>query len=280
MIASHLVSALALSARMLVATGEPVRPAVIVAAPNVITGRVTMADGTAPRGEITDISIRIYGITLAGANVSYTPVVRPDGTYRQRVAPGQYSFSTSRITVTFGGVQFARDLEPVGRNWNKNQDAADGIVQNFTWKVTGATPHAGGQPNPNNHTHWYGMSVGMGFQTYRSDLKRSSVEPPAGTRLVFTATATSRSIDGRALQPMVIERVWKATAITHNDDLNDLVPANYDITGVAILPDGTRKPIVFQGAGNYPNYVSTLKAPLETGMVGGINKLLAGWAID
>ncbi|MCC7054285.1 MAG: hypothetical protein IT355_13545 [Gemmatimonadaceae bacterium] len=263
-------------------SGTALPPRTTVTAPpaNVISGRVTMADGTPLRGEITDIAIRINGITMAGANVSYSPVVRPDGTYRQRVAPGQYSFSTSRITVTFGSAQFALQLEPVGSNWNKNQDADDGITQHFTWKVTGATRYAAGQPSPNNHTHWYGMSVGMGFQTYRSDLKRSSVEPPDGTRLVFTATATSRSIDGRVLAPVVIERAWKAAAITHNDDLNDLVPANYDITGVAILPDGTRKPIVFQGAGNYPNYVSTLKAPLETGSVGGINKLLAGWAID
>ena len=249
--------------------------------PNYITGRVTMGDGTPLRGDIADVSVRINGTTNAGASVSYTPVVRPNGTYRQRVAPGQYSFSSStRITVTFNGAEFVLPLDPVGRNWSKNQDADDGITQHFTWKVTGATPYSAGQPNPNNHTHWFGMSVGMLFQTYQSDLKRSSVEPPDGTRLLFTATATSRSIDGRVLQPVVIERVWKAAAITHNDDLNDLVPANYDITGVAVLPDGTRKPIKFQGAGDYPNYVSTLKAPLQTGSVGGYAKLLAGWAID
>lgn len=248
-----------------------------------VSGRVTMPDGKTPlTGDIKDIQVVIHGVSEAAEKVSYTPVVKPDGTYRQKVSGGQYSFSTSRVVVLWNGQEFTLPLEPVGNLWNKNRDAADGIVQDFVWKPTGVTPY--GQSNGadvNNHTHWYGMSVGMRFQTYRSDLGKGSTLPPDGTKLVFTLTPKSKSIDGSELQPIVRELTFNAKEITPNDDIADLPPADYEVTGVAQLPDGSTKPIMLQGAGDYPNYVTTMKAKLERdNLIGGYFKLGAGYGID
>ncbi len=248
---------------------------------NHLVGKVTMEDGAPLQGDIKDVTITIRGVTEAGERVTFVPVVKPNGTFRQKVPAGQYSFSTSKVAVHFQNVPFTFALEPVGNNWSKNQDASEGIEQNFVWKVTGPTPRVAGLSDVNNHTHWYGMSVGMQFSIYRSDKKQASVAPPEGTKLVFTVTPTSLSIDGRELKPVTIERVVSPNATQKNDDLNDLVPAIYDIVGVAVLPDGSSKPLLFQGAGNYPNYVTTLKAPLQNdALIGGMSKQLVTWVVE
>jgi hypothetical protein len=246
---------------------------------NIAAGRVTFADGKPITGDIDDYQIAIQGVSEAGEKVSYSPVVK-NGAYKQKVVPGQYSFGLARIKVTLDGTVFTLPLEPVGKLWNKNQDAEDGIVQDFVWKPTGQAPTYGEKANPNNHTHWYGMNLGMTFQGYRSDLSQVSVKLPAGTKLVFTLTPVSKSIDGRDLQPIVIEREWQPAATYPNDHLNDFPPASYEITGVAKLLDGSTRPIFFQGRGDYPKYVTTGKVPLEPGNYGGYWTQLMGWVTD
>lgn len=246
---------------------------------NLAAGRVTFADGKPITGDIDDYQINIYGVSEAGEKVSYSPIVK-NGAYKQKLVPGQYSFSKGKIKVRLGDTVFTLPLEPVGKLWNKNQDAEDGIVQDFVWKPTGVTNTYGEKPNPNNHTHWYGMSLGMTFQVYRSDLSKPSVKLPAGTVLVFTLTPQSQSIDGRDLQPIVIEREWRPAATYPNDNLNDFPPAHYEITGVARLPDGTTRPILFQGRGDYPKFVTKAKVPLESDGYGAYGLQLMGWVTD
>jgi len=251
------------------------------AVPNFATGRVTMADGSPLTGDVADIAISISGVSTAGERVSYTPIVR-NGRFRQRLAPGQYSFQRSTVTLRFEDKEYRLALVPVGNNWSKNQDAADGIVQDFIWKPTGRAETYGDTPDPNNHTHWHGMHAGMRFAGWREDLNALAQRPPAGTKLTFTLTPLSKSIDGRTLQPIVFVREWRTDAGTPNDDLNDFPPANYDITGFAQLPDGTTKPIVFQGAGNYPNFVTRGKIPLTKDNIlgGGYWKQPFTWAVN
>jgi hypothetical protein len=229
---------------------------------NLAVGKVTFEDGRPLTGDIKDIIISISGVSEAGERVQYTPIVK-NGQFKQKLVPGQFRFERSAVTVRFGNQEFMLDLVPVGPNWNKNQDADEGIVQDFVWKPTGQAETYGEKPNPNNATHWHGMHAGVRFATYREDQKAAAVAPPEGTKLVFTLTPLSKSIDGRDLEPIVFEREWRPKDVTPNDDLNDFPPANYELTGVAKFPDGSTKDIVFQGTGDYPNYVSKGKVPLE-----------------
>jgi len=258
-------------------------PAATAPAPLVITGKVTLPDGrTPPTGEVKDIQLNIYGISEAsGEKLSYTPAVKADGTYRQKVVAGQFSFNRGNITMIFNGTtEFTLPLEPVGSNWNKDRDAADGIVQDFVWHPTGPTPY--GKTNgldTRNHTHWYGLSVGMDWSSYRSDLKQPAPLPPDGTKLVFTCVPKSKAIDGTTPTTFQREMTIDAKAVYSTGGLNDLPPANYEITGVATLPDGTTKTLVFQGKGHYPNYVKTLPVILERDG-GGYFKLLATFGFE
>lgn len=247
---------------------------------NIAAGNITLEGGKPIQADVEDYLISLYGVSEAGEKVRYSPAVK-NGAYRQKLVPGQYAFHAAKMKVKFGETVFLLPLEPVGKLWNKNQDAEEGIVQHFVWKPTGQANTYGRTPDPNNHTHWYGMSVGLMHQGWRSDLKKASAKLPAGTKLVFTVTPLSRSIDGRELKPRVIELDWKPDAVTPNNGLHDLPPANYEISGVAKLPDGSTRPILLQGRGHYPNFVEKISAPLELDKItGSYWKQLVGWATE
>lgn len=242
-------------------------------------GRVTLVGGKPIEADVDDYRIDINGVSGAGERVSFSPPVK-NGLFKQKLVPGQYVFGTARIKVNFEGVVFTLPLEPVGKLWSKNQDARDGIVQDFVWKPTGQGNTYGAKADINNHTHWYGMNLGMRFQTYRSDIGKSSVLLPEGTKLVFTLKPLSKCIDGRELVPLVIERDFRPKDISPNDSLNDLPPAHWEITGVAKIPDGSTRTILFQGTGDYPKFVTTGKVPLEPDNYGRYAVQLMGWATD
>ncbi len=256
-----------LAAMLLSACGASGESGPIKPKGNVIAGRVTMEDGSPLRGDIQDVVIGISGVSGAGQEVSYTPVVKPDGTYSQKVAHGMYSFSSNLfcyVVIMYGDIEFHLPLEHVGRKWSKRQDSEEGIVQDFVLKFTGPTPYGKSEGlNIGNATHWYGLSIGMSASSYREDIKQSVPMPPVGTKLTFTLKATGNGVDGRPLAaPVTLERVWqdRYTSV----DLSDLMPAPYEVTGTATLPDGTTKRLLFQGPGDYPNYKPALSLPLQS----------------
>ena len=55
---------------------------------------------------------------------------------------------------------------------------------------------------------------------------------------------------------------WDPKRITPDAILNDLPPADYEITGEAILSDGSRRPLLLQGPSDYPNFRPVLTANL------------------
>lgn len=258
------------------APNEPAKAASLT-----ISGKVTTPDGRPLAGDIKDVAVPIYGVSEAAEKVSYSPAVKPDGTYRQKVAAGQYAFNPATVTVLYNNAEFRLPLEPVGNLWNKNRDAADGITQDFVWKPSGPTPY--GQSNGldiGNHTHWYGLSVGVRANGYREDLKASPKPIPDNTKLTFTLTPTGRAIDGTEPKPISIDRTYSSKSYA-SIDLNDLLPAPYELTGTATLPDGSTKPLLLQGRGDYPGFKPSVKITVEKdGILGGMWKQPVQFAID
>lgn len=226
---------------------------------NVIAGRVTTADGKPITTPGATFNLSASGVAMkSGEKVSFSLAVKPDGTFKQKVPEGSYQVRYGKITVPYGGDSFTFDLEPQGTEYKNDRDSSDGIVQDFVWRVTGPTlMYKDSKLDPNNHTHWNGMNVGVRFATYREDLKGPPpIALPEGTKLTFTLTPVSgkKAIDGSELKVVTFERDWRPKDVTPNDDLNDFLPGEYTLTGVAKLPDGKSLPLVFQGAGDYPNY--------------------------
>jgi hypothetical protein len=176
-----------------------------------IVGRVLDESGK-PLTYADDIGISIMGISEAGEKIQYSPGIKPDGAYRQKVVPGSYKFGTARAKIRFEPHVFAFDLKPVGNDWRKDRDAKDGITQDYVYHMTGVRTQD--KPDPNNHTHWYGMSIGVRLSGYRDDIKKPTVAPPDGTKFVFTLTPKSKLITGAEAKEIKLERTWRAKDIT------------------------------------------------------------------
>ncbi len=250
-----------------------------------IVGKITFADGKPISTPGAKLSVSVSGVSSAGVNVSFNPAVKADGTYSQKVPDGSYQIRYGKISVPYGSEEFMFDLEPQGEGYAANHDSSEPISQDFVWRVTGPqSMYARGKLDPNNHTHWNGMNVGMRFASYREDLKSSPpLVPPEGSKLVLTLTpvAGKKAIDGSDLTPVTFEREWRPKDITPNDDLNDFLPGEYTLTGVLKLPDGATKPLLFQGKGDYPNFVEAGRVTLEKdGIIGGMWKQLMSWGVN
>lgn len=257
-------------------SGDPSAP--MKAESGYIVGRVLGSDGK-PIAVAQDIALNVEGVSEAGERVNFSPAVKPDGTFRQKLVAGSYRIGRSTVDVKFGDHVFTYDLTPQGELHDKNREANDGITQDFVWNMTGQ--RTSGTPDPNNHTHWYGMTIGMQFSLYRDDIRQATTAPPAGTTLVFTLKPMTTLVNGQAGQTLTIEREWRPRDITTNDNLNDLPPATYEITGVATLPDGTTKTILLQGPGDYPKFGPAATAVLELdGLLGGMSKPPIAWVLD
>jgi hypothetical protein len=236
-----------------------------------IVGLVTNPDGSPVGGEVKEVSVVIRGVSDAGERVSFFPPVKKDGNYRQKVPSGTYSFERGQVSLVFQEREYRLSLEPVGDLWQKSREPDEGIRQDFLLKMTGATPSGRiSRLDENNHTHWYGLTIGMRWQTFRSDLRKVTTPPPAGTRLVFSLRPTSPRIDGRPLDTLEVERLWDPIKVLPNNALNDLPPADYEIRGKAVQPDGKEVGLLFQTPVEYPRFVRVLKAPLQPGGIGAV----------
>lgn len=263
-------------------TGSSGVPESIEPEAGMIVGRVTMADGSALRGQIKDVQLSVQGVSDAGERVSFSPVVKPDGSYRQEVPDGQYNFGTSRIVIIHEEVEHQFTLEPVGMYWNKNRDAADGISQDFVWKITGPTPYGVSSGKDNgNATHWYGRSIGLRPEIYREDIKQAPNPIPEGTVLTFVFKPAGTVVDGTSLNDAItVERTYSAN-FYGSYDVADLPPAGYELSGTAKLPDGSTRPLLFNGEAYASPYLATKVLKLEVDrLIGGMFKPGVTFVID
>jgi hypothetical protein len=212
-----------------------------VAEPGHFTGRVTFADGSPIRVPGVEYEITINGVTAVGENNSFQPEVRPDGTFKLRLPQGLFRPAMGWIRVPFEGKSYSLWLEPVDP-YKATRESAPGIVQNFVWRLTGQRPNAR-NPDAANATHWYGSTIPLIAAIYRNDISQT-VKPLAdGSKIAWTLTPTSKLIDGSDAKPLTVERTWRSGALVF-DALNDLPPANYELSAVATLPAGSTKTLL------------------------------------
>lgn len=249
-----------------------------------ITGRVTTADGKPITTAGVSCNLAISGVSDAGEKVGFSPGVKPDGTFKQKVPPGSYRMQTGKITVAYNGTEFTFDLEPQGDQYKSDRDGKEGFTQDFVWRVTGPKLfYKNDKPDPSNATHWNGMNIAVRAAGYRNDIGKVAAPPPDGTIFTFTLkpAGNGKAIDGSDLKPLTFERAWNSKTYPYMTDLNDFLPGDYELTASAKLPDGTTKPVLLQGRGNYPNYVSVVKATLEKdALLGGMWKQSVDWVVE
>jgi hypothetical protein len=228
--------------------------------PGHFTGRVTLADGSPVTLPGVKYEITINGVTAVGERNSFRPKVGPDGRFKIKLPQGQFYPPFGTITFPFEGKNYVLPLHPIDP-FEDTRDGGPGIVQNFAWRLTGPKPQIL-NPDPSNATHWYGITIPLLYQVYREDTKESQRPLPDGIKLTWTLTPTSKRIDGGEAKPVTIERTLGERASVF-DKLHDLPPANYDVTAVATMPDGSTKRVLMLADGITGAYRPKVNAPLE-----------------
>jgi hypothetical protein len=207
--------------------------------PGHFTGRITMADGSPISLKGVTYDITIAGVTAAGELNSLHPIVDPDGTFKLRLPFGLYHPPFGTITYPFEGKEYTVKLDPVDPA-RGTREGTQGIAQNFVWRLTGPRP---GKRNPqvDDANHWFGITIGQVFQQYRRDTGQSIKALPPGSDLTWTLRPISKLMDGSDAKLLIVERKGHDRLVDRWDSLNDLPPANYEVSGVARLPDGSTK---------------------------------------
>ena len=228
------------------------------------TGRITMRDGSPITLPGVTYKIKIAGVTAVGESNNLYPPISPDGTFRLKLPKGLFYPSSGTITFPFEGKNYLVDFVPVNPVPG-TRDGADGIMQNFIWQISGPKP---GTLNPDirNKEDWFGITMSVGFVPYGDDTQQSPTPMTEGTRLVFTFTPSTKLFDGSEAKPVTVERKWSESPSFSIDAINDLPPANYAISGVAILPEGITKTLKLKESYNVfkPTITLTL-APYHSG---------------
>lgn len=214
--------------------------------PGFATGRVLGADGKPIA--LPDVRIEIVHVGLLddGRDSKTTSAVeaRPaDGVYVARLKPGTYLQPTGRIEFSFNRNRYRLPLS-LRPPEAKRQDAADGVMQDFVWKLDGNRPgEKGDKTRPES---WIGGSISPEYQSYRRDLNRTLRPPPVGTKVVFALVPTTPLADGSKGAPRTAIRTYNPTFTGLNDPMIvDLPLAFWEVQGEEIYPDGGRQPVLF-----------------------------------
>ena len=197
------------------------------AQPGFICGRAVDSQGN----PLPQAIIEVYGTaTVNGYPVDMNISANPDGTYGPRqLQDGNYTVH-ARVQVTYQGINWNLQLRP-DDGVNNNLLSVNGIVKNFTWKLTGLQP--GGDPNiPGGYYGAYiAASPGIGGNI------------PAGSHLNFQLTPQGRLVDGSPGQTLTFNNMDAAG----DGYLKDIPLGVYTISATGTDSNGTAFPVCFNG---------------------------------
>lgn len=213
------------------------------AAPHYLVGRVLGADGKPVALDGVRMEVQVNGFLADSlASITETVEVNRDGTYVKKLRKGTYRQPTARIEFPFRRATYRLPLVPV-RGVSGQQESADGIVQDFVWRLTG--PRPGVRAEKNRPDTWLGGSAVLEYHSLRPDVGRVVRPAPAGTKVVITLTPTGPLADGSAGKPIQVTRTYNPTDTALNDALVvDLPLAHYQIAAEEQFPDGRRQPML------------------------------------
>jgi hypothetical protein len=162
--------------------------------------------------------------------------VRPDGTYGPTpLIDGDYSIHAI-VQVTYQGVKWGLYIPP-DDNIDSSLLSINGIVKNFTWKLTGLQP--GGDPK--NPASYYGAYISVGPITENF---------PAGSHLRFSLVPQGPLVDGSTGQSLTFDKSL-ITPWDYADDphasLMDIPLGVYTISATGTDPNGNALNICFDG---------------------------------
>lgn len=240
--------------------------------PGFVSGTVFDTQGRPLAGAGVLISGTTY---VQGQRTSFETVTGADGTYSVRVPDGRYG-AKAWIDVDYQGVTFSRVLHPLSGNPNSEIDSEVGGNIDFQWVLTGLI-----SPPGDDASDYYGASIdfaycGLPADAYCSfDYGAFPDRPiaPGGSTVRVTLVPVAPLLDGSQGETLTFEftvmeqdaeypyggapnapagyegggggrTVLGAKWEYRSEYLYDLPVGVYDMSAVAIFPDGRAQPLL------------------------------------
>lgn len=217
--------------------------------------------------------VLITGTTyVQGQRTSFDTVTGADGTYAVRVPDGRYG-ARAWVDVQFNGVTYSRILHPLSGNANSQIDSEVGGTLDFQWLLSGLSA-----PPGNVASNYYGATIDLTYCGLPADAYCASEYAafpdrpvPGGSTVRVTLTPVGPLIDGTEGEELNFQFTARdqdpdypyggapnapagfeeggAGRLTlgsdweyHSTYLYDIPLGIYDVSAIAILPDGSFQP--------------------------------------
>lgn len=178
---------------------------------------------------LADVTVHIYGTTMAGENTRFETPTKADGKYRQRVPDGIYGVRAD-CAHRWNGTTYTMPLHPTDGVTARRHDSEEGIAKDFIWKIAGLRPgETPGEPGTHNEPgKYYGGSLQVSIY---AEGFASGPAFPDGTTLVATLRPRGTLFDGSAGKPVTFKRTFGGEVRTSSNWYPSDIPLGvYDLT--------------------------------------------------
>lgn len=221
--------------------------------PGWVVGSVTNMYGK-PAKDV-QFAVTIGGVTLTGGQrTSFTPTVKPDGTFAQRVPEGLYAVRCDAI-VDYQGRQFRIPLDAQdGEPRDEKTESSIGIVKDFRLRIQGLK-NGGNKAKLEDH---YGAAIGLhnGFKNAH-----------AGATIEVTLTPRGPLLDGTTGQPQTLKfDIDSVLGPGHRSRYyQNIALGCYTVSAVITEASGARARLNLEPELNLGNGRETIDIIMETG---------------
>ena len=225
--------------------------------PNIVEGTVRTANGQPVRGA----TIRIAGATGAGRGTTIKATTDANGRYSVKVPLGHYDVD-GFADIEFGGQTYREILLDRGNATCERAMSTNGIVRNFTLRLSGAKRCLPGHDpaNPNSYNGAY-------ITAMTSDLPDDAV-------ITFTLTPLGPLADGTVGRPLTFTRSGAALrgggrSIAESQFLHDIPLGRYRVAAEVRHANGTREGTTLALNDGGDTSGSTLDITFQANVLGG-----------
>jgi hypothetical protein len=198
-----------------------------------ISGTTTYSDGK----PLANVKVTIRGTSGAGANTYFETEVDEGGHYALKVPDGLYEIK-AYVTTQYNERTYGLWLDPLDGIDTQSQASADGIVKDFVWKVSGATPAA--KTKPDSPYSYYGGVVEVGNDSefemqYNNGHLVDPHDYPEGSLIRMVFTPAGPLVDGST--GAIVEREVNPKELT-DAVLRDIPLGDYTVSAKLVGENG------------------------------------------
>lgn len=197
------------------------------------------------------LTVAVYGQVKLGDRQSRSPEVGPDGRYDAQIEEGKFSVE-AWIRLDYDGMHYKLFLDPLEGVVSRQMrnEAAEGIVTRFRWRIHGARP---GANDPKSPYSFYGGQVRVAVKSF----EKETPLPPDDAILSMKFAPDGPLIDGSAGE--AFEKTCTIAELRAFDTIPDVPLGRWIATGTLQRKGEPRKKLACLGEDGQPKEICVIR---------------------